>query len=91
MKKHMVVNNQLININKKWSDLKLKQKEYISNLIRETYLTFMKEYNKKPNKDEKIELLEIIYTKIKSRGIWIPFGEVEVQFNKKSNNYLKLA
>lgn len=85
MKNHKMVDGKLLQTNKKWSALKLSQKEYISNLIREEYVDFIKENNHHPKDEEKEELLNKVYSKIEEREIWIPFSEVKKQFLSKTS------
>lgn len=90
MKNHISINGKLLQTNKKWIDLKLSQKEYISNLIRNDYLSFIQTHNKAPNKMEKEELINGIYEKIREKEIWIPFFEIKKQFISKTSKIKKL-
>ena len=83
MKNHIKVNGKLLQTNKKFSHLKLKQKEFIHELMYEEYKKYYEENGKTPMKEAKSELLEKIYTRIEERDIWIPFREVEKHFNTR--------
>lgn len=86
MKNHKVVNGKLLQENKKWSQLKNNQKELIYNYLREQYVLFGKNnYNKIPNKEQKIDILDNTYSFIKEKDIWIPYAEVRKFLISKSN------
>ena len=36
---------------------------------------------------DKLEIIDAVYDKIESKGIWIPYGEVEINLNKKIDKY----
>lgn len=57
MKKHLKVNNKLLNTNKKWKDLKNSQKEWIKNLARDYSLDEV--YEKIQEKEIWIPYLEV--------------------------------
>ena len=83
MKNHKLVNGKLLQTNKKFSDLKLSQKEFISNLIREEYLSFIDENGFAPKDESKADMLDRVYSQIKERDIWIPFNEIKKEFLSK--------
>ena len=66
--------NQMINLNKRFSDLKEKQKAKIAEwLYIETY-RFYKEH-------------DTVYAMIEEAGIWIPYAEVEIYYRSKISRY----
>ena len=68
--------NQMINLNKKFSDLKEKQKATIAEwLYIETY-RFYKEHGHMPYHSERQAVLDTVYAMIEEAGIWIPYKEV---------------
>ena len=83
MSKHKMVNGQLLQMNKPYSQLKNKQKEKISNWMYEAYKKQMTE--KLTNE----EALQIVYNKIDEAKIWIPTHEVEKKYFSKKNQFKK--
>ena len=79
--------NQMINLNKKFSDLKERQKAKIAEwLYIETY-RFYKEHDHMPYHAEKQAVLDTVYTMIEEAGIWIPYKEVEIYYHSKISRY----
>ena len=71
MKNHEWVNGKLLQTNKKYSQLKLKQKEKIHEWM---YA------GKFPGKKEDDEILAVVMQKIEEAEIWIPWYEVEKHY-----------
>lgn len=80
---HKNINGQCLHINKRWSDLKLSQKEFIGNKIREEYLLVAKDNNNKPSKEQYPLILDKVYKAIDDRNINIPHKEVQKYFHSK--------
>lgn len=83
-KNHEFVGGRLLQTNKKFSQLKEKQKS----LIAEWFFIECDQFHKKHNKfpESKIEndgIIELVYERIEARDIWIPFGEIKQYFSKK--------
>ncbi len=78
-----MVNGQLLQMNKPYSQLKNKQKEKISNWMYEAYKKQMAEklYNE--------ETLQMVYDKIEDAKIWIPVYEVAKKYYSKKNQFKK--
>ncbi|MBJ7987327.1 transposase [Bacillus cereus] len=83
MKNHIKVNGKILQTNKKWSHLKQKQKEHISNWLRREYTQFVKIYHRKPRKYEHDEILHEVMNQIQEREIWIPYDEVKRYYLSK--------
>lgn len=83
-KNHEYVEGKLLQTNKKFSQLKMKQKEFISALIKDEFRRYY-ELNKEfpVKKSDKEEVIQNIYDKINEREIWIPFGEFKKFFISK--------
>ena len=75
-KNHVKVNGTLLQTNKKWSQLKQKQREWIYELARAEHKKFIDEHGCLPMKTDKIKLVAAIETKIDERGIWLPSQEI---------------
>ena len=79
--------NQMINLNKRFSDLKEKQKAKIAEwLYIETY-RFYKEHDHMPYHSEKQAVLDTVYAMIEEACIWIPYAEVEIYYRSKISRY----
>ncbi|MEB8649460.1 transposase [Bacillus cereus] len=78
---------QLLQINKKWSHLKQKQRETISNWLREAYIEKIKVHNRRLKPGEHEDVLESVMSKIYDREIWIPDYEVEKYYKGKINKW----
>ncbi|MCT4570623.1 transposase [Bacillus thuringiensis] len=74
---------QLLQINKKWSHLKQKQRETISTWLREAYIEKIKVHNRRLKPREHEAVLESVMSKINDREIWIPDYEVEKYYKGK--------
>jgi hypothetical protein len=73
--------------NKKWHQLNQKQQIFISTALRDLYIKFVLENNRKPNKDEKQFIVANVYIELEEEGIWIPDNEVSKYFNSKIEKY----
>lgn len=76
MKNHMHINGQLLQMNKKWSHLKEKQKTWIMETAAGVD-RFVRERGKLPLHGSKQQLIEHIYEVFEAKGVWIPYGEVK--------------
>jgi len=76
-KNHVRVNGTLLQTNKKWSQLKQKQRDWIYEITRSEHKKFVEENNRLPMKTGKKKLIASIETKIDERGIWLPSDELE--------------
>ena len=75
------------NPNKKYKDLKQKQKEKISNWMFREVCEFYRIHNRIPTEDEVGILAETVYEKIKSAAIWLPYDEFLTIFQKKLDRF----
>lgn len=73
---HRLVDGRLLQMNKRYSDLKLLQKEKISQWLYEEYRNMRLSTGRAPGKSQDAELLEKVYAKVQDSEMWIPFGEV---------------
>ena len=76
-KNHVKVNGTLLQTNKKWSQLKQKQRDWIYEVTRAEHEKFIEEQDRLPMKTGKKKLIETIKAKIDERGIWLPSHELE--------------
>ena len=76
-KNHKVIDGRLLQTDKKYSYLKLKQKEKIYAWMYEETKSFHDRNGKCPaKKDEDTVVVDAVYDRIEKSGIWIPYGEV---------------
>lgn len=88
-KVHRMVDGRLLQMNKSYSDLKMKQKEKISNWIYEEYKKYIDENGRKPeNKGDDIIIVAVM-SKIEAAEIWIPDYEIEEHYYKRKNRLQK--
>ncbi|EOO11225.1 hypothetical protein [Bacillus cereus] len=78
---------QLLQMNKKWSHLRKKQRETISNWLRESYIEKVKTYNRRLKPKEHEDVLSQVLFKIRELKIWIPEYEVEKYYKGKINKW----
>ena len=90
MKRHVRDNKgRLLQLDKKWKNLRVGQKEWISNELRIRYLEACEDAGGVPSKRACGEILFKVIEMIEQRGIWIPDDEVIRYFNKKKGSWLK--
>lgn len=76
-KNHRVVDGRLLQIDKKYSHLKLKQKEKIYAWMFEETKRYHDRNGKCPEKEgEDTIIIDAVYDRIEQAGIWVPYGEV---------------
>lgn len=76
-KNHQMVGGKLLQTDKKYSHLKLKQKEKIYMWMFEETKRYHDKNGKCPEKkDEDISIVDAVYDRIEKAEIWIPYGEV---------------
>jgi len=75
MKNHEWVGGKLLQTNKKWSALKISQREWIYELTRNEHAAYVEANNRVPMKKRKDIVIDAVYDKVEGRGIWIPYGE----------------
>ena len=80
-KNHKMVDGRLLQMDKRYSNLKQSQKEKINIWINEEIRSFYKEQGILPRKQEQFQLvLDRLYQRIDEAGIWIPYGEIHKRF-----------
>jgi hypothetical protein len=87
MKGHIKVDGRLLQTNKKWSHLKMSQKEWIDTKLKEAYKSFVGKNNRKPNKEEKEEIINNVYGMIEEKQVWLPLYELKQYFQGRIQRY----
>ena len=89
MKNHIKVDGKLLQTNKKYSALKLKQKEKIYSWMYEAYRKKYTELKRYPDTKYDEEILGEVYGRICDAEIWIPYGEVAKHYRGVRSNLRK--
>jgi hypothetical protein len=89
MKDHKRVEGRILQINKKWHQLKQKQQIIISTMLRDLYIKFVLENNRKPNKVEKQFIVANVYLELQEKEIWIADNEISNYFESRISKYDK--
>lgn len=88
-KNHIRAGGRLLQTDKKYSHLKLKQKERIAQWMYTETKKYYDSYEKAPEGIACDEIVERIYNKIEKAGIWIPYGEVHRHYRKRKTDIIK--
>src|SRR5699024_12663211 len=91
MKNHIKVNGKLLQTNKRFSQLKQSQKEWIATELYKLYHDKMKERctTRKLPGNHRDEVISSLYKKFEEREIWILYHEVEKYKFSKITNIIK--
>lgn len=81
-KNHVKVDGRLLQTNKKYSQLKLKQKERISQWMYQETKNYCQKYQTFPEDKHLDQIVGGVYERIEAAGIWIPYGEVRKHYKK---------
>ena len=76
MKNHASSNGRLVQENKKYSQLKQRQKEKIINWLYQGTKKYVAEHAAYPSGTEVYDVVDSVYQNIQDAGIWIPYGEI---------------
>ena len=80
-KNHKMIDSRLLQTDKKYSNLKMGQKEKINRWINEEIRRYYKETGIFPRKEQEFEIvLNRLYDRIEHANIWIPYGEIHKRF-----------
>ena len=86
-KNHEMIDGKLLQTDKKYAQLKLKQKEKIAEwMFQATRDYYMKKYTF-PNDKHLEEVVDIVYEKIEEAQIWIPYHEVRRYMSSKQTKF----
>ena len=80
-KNHKMVDGKLLQTDKKYSNLKMRQKEKINIWLNEEIRRYYKETGMLPRKEAAFQLvLDRLYERIEETDIWIPYEEIHKRF-----------
>ncbi len=88
-KNHKMVEGRLLQMDKKFSALKEKQKTKIAEWFYEAYRKCYLESGKMPGKRDNEKILEYVFHKIDEAGIWIPNREIYAYYNSRKRKLQK--
>lgn len=82
-KNHKIIDGRLLQTDKRFSDLKMAQREKIALWLKAEYESAIDGRNAPLGKSQKDEIAQRVYAKIEEAQIWIPYGEVRRYFSRK--------
>lgn len=88
-KNHEVINGRLQQTDKRFSQLKERQKEKITQWLYEEYAAVFERVGLPPDKRHNGAIVSAVYAKIEEAGIWIPYGEVMRHYLSRKNAFRK--
>lgn len=88
-KNHEQINGSLLQTDKKYSHLKLKQKEKIADWMYAKTKEYYEQNDKMPEGEACEKLVDCIYERIEAAGIWIPYSEVLRHYMKRKKDITK--
>ena len=89
MKNHQIVNGKLLQMNKKFDQLKEHQRVKIAEWLYEAYKELRVEQNRVPNGEDDAKIIGAVMKKISDAEIWIPEREVVMYYEEKKARFLK--
>ena len=87
MKNHKIIGGRLLQTNKKWSQLKQSQQDWISRITYEEHAAYVEANGKLPMKKNKQAVIDKVMDRIRERSIWMPHHEAEPHIS----NYIDRA
>lgn len=82
-----MVDGKLLQTDKKYNALKMKQKEKISLWLNEEIALYYRDHGAWPTREHEYkQVLEKLYERINAADIWIPYGEICKRFLGKRNS-----
>ena len=82
-KNHQMIDGRLLQMDKRFSALKEKQKAKIAEWFYEAYSKCYVDFGKIPGKQEDDIILGYVFQKIDEAQIWIPDGEIYAYYKRK--------
>ena len=85
MKNHKIIGGRRLQTNKKWSQLKQSQQDWISRITYEEHAAYVEAHGKLPMKKNKQAVIDKVVDRIRERSIWILYHEAKLHI---SNYYI---
>ena len=89
MKNHQIVNGKLLQMNKKFNQIKERQRIKIAEWLYEAYKKLRVEENRVLNREEDTQIIEDVMEKISNAEIWISKREVFMYYEGKKTIFSK--
>jgi PAS domain-containing protein len=86
---HRKIDGQLLQMNKTFSNLKMKQKDKITAWVYEEYKKYVTENDRIPDSEADEHIIDAVLDKIQSEQIWIPEGEIIGYYHRKKPHLQK--
>lgn len=86
-KNHKMVDGKLLQTDKKYNALKMRQKEKIGTWLNEEITLYYRDHANWPTREHEFQtVLDKLYEKIEAAEIWIPYSEIHKRFMGKRNS-----
>lgn len=82
-KTHKMIDGKLLQMNKRFSNLKMKQKDKITGWVYEEYKKYVTEHERIPGGEADDRIIDAVLDKINEAEIWIPAGEIVSYYHRK--------
>lgn len=82
-KTHKMIDGKLLQMNKRFSNLKMKQKDKIPGWVYEEYKKYVTEHERIPGGEADDRIIDAVLDKINEAEIWIPAGEIVSYYHRK--------
>ena len=86
---HKKTDGQLLQMNKSFNNLKMKQKDKITAWVYEEYKKYVTENEKVPDSEADDHIIDAVLDKINEAQIWIPSGEIVSYYRRKKPHLQK--
>ena len=86
---HKKTDGQLLQMNKSFNNLKMKQKDKITAWVYEEYKKYVTENEKVPDSEADEHIIEAVLDKINEAQIWIPSGEIVSYYYRKKVQFTR--
>lgn len=80
---HKKVDGQLLQMNKTFNNLKMKQKDKITAWVFEEYKKYVTEKERIPDQEADERIIDAVLERINEAQIWIPVGEIVSYYHRK--------
>ena len=86
---HKKTDGQLLQMNKSFNNLKMKQKDKITAWVYEEYKKYVTENEKVPDSEADEHIIDEVLDKINEAQIWIPSGEIVSYYYRKKVQFTR--
>ena len=84
---HKKIDGQILQMNKQFSNLKMKQKDKITEWVYEEYKKYVTEHDKVPDLLADEQIVEAVLDKINEAQIWIPDERYTIIIEERNHNF----